>query len=263
MRNFYRGCMLFVLVSTALLGCSGSKEVAGESDAGKPPLRVGIAPDYPPLIFPINGRISGVEADLAQLLAKALDRPLKYDLIKFEELINRLMEGKIDIIMSGMTITRARSIRVDFTQPYFRSGLFSAMRAEELKEFDSLEKIKQTSGNVGVIPGSSADVFVKRNLPNARRVAISKVEHSAMELTTRKIDLFIADGPAVAWLVSNNESDLGGLWKPLNQEDMGWAVRRGNTELLAEVNAVITMWKKDGTLKRVLLHWLPYLKNIK
>jgi ABC-type amino acid transport substrate-binding protein len=264
MRKMHSVCTLLLIVSMALTACSGTKEAAKGPEVPKnPPLRVGVAPDFPPLVFLLDSTIVGVEPDLAHLLAQALKRPLSFRAMKFEQLIPALMEGKIDIVMSGMTITRARSVRVDFAQPYFRGGLFAAMRSDEQALYDTREKILQADGNVGVVPGTSAEVFVNRNIPNARRLAIAKVDYAAQELKNRRIDYFIGDGPAVVWLVSKNESGLAGYWKPLAREELGWAVRRGDGELLNSVNDVLTGLKKDGTLKKILLHWLPYLSRIK
>jgi polar amino acid transport system substrate-binding protein len=172
------------------------------------------------------------------------------------------MAGKIDIIMSGMTLTQGRTMQVDFTAPYFQVGLLACMRAEDIKKYDSLERMTKSNGNVGVIPGSSADAFVTRQFPRARKIAIAKAEHAALELETRRIDLFVADGPAVAWLVSRNEADLTAFWHPLVREEFAWGVRRGDRELLTAVNGILARWKSDGTLHRVLHHWLPYLDRI-
>jgi ABC-type amino acid transport substrate-binding protein len=262
MSRHYKGWYaLFVLVFLMLGGCSGTHATQKEEPAEKS-LRVGITPDYPPIIFQLNGKITGVEADLAQGVAQSLHRRLEFVQMKWDALIPGLMAGTIDIIMSGMTVTQARTMQVDFTDPYFRVGILACMRAEDVKKFDSVERILNTDANVGVIPGTTSDAFVTRNFPRARRIAIAKAEHAALELTTRRIDLFVADGPAVVWLVSRNEADLAGFWQPLTREVFAWGVNRGNRELLTAVNGVLAQWKGDGTLHRVLLHWLPYLDRI-
>jgi polar amino acid transport system substrate-binding protein len=67
------------------------------------------------------------------------------------------------------------------------------------------------------------------------------------------------------WLVSENEADLTALWEPLNEENLAWGVRKNDRELLMNINSMLTKWKKDGTLKRILLKWLPpqYLERFK
>ncbi len=262
MSTRYIKAAVIVLFLLIVYGCSGTQDSTREQAPEPLPLRVGISPDYPPLIFMIDGKVTGLESDLAQRVARSLQRPLTFVPMKFENLIPGLLEGKIDIIMSGMTVTPPRTMQVDFTDTYFRGGLLACMRSDEQKMYTSLEQIRNTPGNVGVIPGTSADAYVTRHFPTARKVAVAKAEHAAMELKTKKIDLFVADGPAVVWLVSRNEADLAGFWKPLIRENFAWGVLRGNSELLTAVNALLARWKKDGTLRSVLLSWLPYLDRI-
>ena len=262
MKRIRLGIALMILILPFFFGCPSAKNVTKSEDPPPDPLIVGVTPDYPPLIYKADGRVIGVEADFARLLATALNRRLMFHELRWDDLIPALMSGKIDIIMAGMTATEARKVRIDFTESYFKSGLVTAMRAQDLNTYNSLELIKQSAGSVGVIPGSVGDVYVQRNFPKARRIDIAKVDHATFELKTHQIDLFVADGPAVVWLVSRNEADLAGFWEPLAVEPLAWGVNRPNVELMSAVNRTLEQWKQDGTLKRVLMRWLPYLDRL-
>ena len=235
--------------------------VAVQPASGEGVLRIGITPDYPPLIFKVGEEIKGVEADFGNLLAKGLQRTPQFIEIPWEELIPALIGGKIDIIMSGMSITDARKVRVDFTEPYMKGGLMTLMRAEDIHRYPTLEDIKQSFTNVGVVKGTTGEVFVRRNFTQAQSIIpMAKASDSVYPLKNRRLDLFVHDGPAIAWLVSENEADLDGFWEFLNEEYMAWAVNRGDKELLGLVNSMIRKWKNDGTLREVVKHWFPYLK---
>jgi polar amino acid transport system substrate-binding protein len=257
---------IIVLVLVFLVFCACGKSKQDDQDLQKPerePLRIGMTPNYPPMIFMQDGRYAGIEADFARGLAREFQRPLLFLPMKWEQLIPALLEGKIDLIMSGMTATLARKMRIDFSDPYFTAMLVGAMRSTDKEKYDSRESILQMHGSVGVIPGTTADAFVQRNLPNARRIAIAEVRHAALELKTMKIDLFISDGPGIVWLVSENEAELAGFWKALAEEPLAWGVRRGDEEMLTSVNRILEKWKSDGTVDEVLTRWLPYLERIK
>jgi polar amino acid transport system substrate-binding protein len=256
--------VMFVLVALVFGACGKSKP--DDQDLRKPesdPLRIGMTPDYPPMIFMQEGKYAGIEADFARGLAREFQRSLLFLPMKWEQLIPALMEGKVDLIMSGMTTTLARKMRIDFTEPYFTAMLVGAMRSTDKEKFASKESVLQTQGNIGVIPGTTADAFVQRNLPKARRIAIAEIRHAALELKTMKIDLFISDGPGVVWLVSENEAELAGFWEALEEEPLAWGVRRGDQEMLTSVNRILEKWKSDGTVDEVLTRWLPYLERIK
>jgi len=240
------------------------KDSGAVEKTGPAPLLVGVTPSYPPMIFKQAGKIAGVEADLAKLLAQELHRPVQFVELRWEDQIDALIEGRTDIIMSAMSITRAREIRVRFTDHYFKSGLTAAFRVEDASKYKSQKSILGSSSTVGVIEATTGDVFVKRNFPNAGRIILlSRARAGAFELKRRGIDIFVHDAPSIIWLVSENEADLTSLWEPLNEEYVAWGVRIDDEPFLMLVNSILSDWKEDGTVNRVLKRWLPYLEGSK
>jgi ABC-type amino acid transport substrate-binding protein len=261
-KNLRRIIIVVFLVALATVGSVTAQDVSGE----KSPLRVGITPNYPPMIFKLNGRITGVDADLAGRLGKELNLPVQFVELGWERLISALLEGEIDIIMSGMTITDARKVRINFTDPYLKGGLVPAIRAEDASKYKSAKSILSDFLAVGVIKGTTGEAFVRKNMSKSSRiVTLMKASDAAIELKDRRIDVFIHDAPAVIWLVSENEADIRGIWEPLNEEDLGWGVRKSDDGFLKQVNSVLQRWKQDGTLDEILRIWLPakYLERFK
>ena len=160
------------------------------------------------------------------------------------------MAGKTDIIMSGMSVTDARAVRIAFTEPYLEGGLMAAVRTEDARQYGVARGAAPDHGTVGAVERTTGDVFVQQSFPNARRVTLSIASDGALALRRRTIDVFVHDGPSIAWLVSANEADLAGLWQPLNRESLAWGVRRDDPQLLARVNESLGVWKRDGTLTR-------------
>ena len=242
--------------------------ICATAQAGSPvdTLRVGVAPFYPPIIFKQDGKIAGVEADMAHLLAKELGKQVQFVELRRDELIPKLLAGKTDIIMSGMSITEARAIRVNFTDQYLKSGLVPMMRFEVAAKYDSNESIKQGFLSIGVVAGTTSEVYVRKNFPKTLRIAVfPKAGDGAIALKNRSIDVFVHDAPSIMWLVSENETHLTSHWETLNTEDLAWGVRRDDQELLDKVNGILRNWKNDGTLTKTLHKWLPakYLEHFK
>jgi polar amino acid transport system substrate-binding protein len=260
------GRLILTLVAAAVLtACATDPYYAAPPKPAPPPagpiLRVGTTPTYPPIIFKQGGQVVGVEAELAALLGARLGRTVQFLEIPFIEQIDALLAGRTDIVMAGMSVTDARRLRVAFTEPYLEGGLMAAVRAADLGRYPSRDAVLATSATVGVIEGTTGDVFVQRNFPNARRVAFSRASDGALGLRRRTVDVFVHDGPSIAWLVSSNEAELGAIRQFLNREPLAWAVRPTDTELLKQINAVMAGWKADGTLAAVLARWLPYLSR--
>ena len=74
--------------------------------------------------------------------------------------------------------------------------------------------------------------------------------------------MFIHDSYAIAWLVSQNETTIAGIWTPLTNDYFAWGISRGNPQLLKQVNKILKQWKANGSLDKMLDTWLPLRKNI-
>lgn len=226
-----------------------------------PPLRVGVW-DYPPLVYRTSEGYLGAEAEMARLLGRALGRPVQFAHRRFDDLIPSLLAGEIDIIMAGMTVTDERKVRIDFSNYYLKTGLAVAMRRDKAQEFNSLQSIYANAGAVGVVGGTIAEGYVRRNFPsNIRVLLLGKPSDAPFELKNRRIDVYVDDAPSIAWVVSSNAAEIQGMFDPLTVDYYGWGLNKGNYELLDQTNAVLAQWKKDGTLLRILRRWLPYLKS--
>ena len=78
-------------------------------------LRVGMTANQPPFTMKAkDGSVIGYEADLANMLAAAMGVKLTIVETPFPELLNALETGKVDVVMSGMTMTFERNMKVAF-----------------------------------------------------------------------------------------------------------------------------------------------------
>ncbi|MFA7160281.1 MAG: ABC transporter substrate-binding protein [Kiritimatiellia bacterium] len=222
-------------------------------------LVVGVCPDYPPLMFRQNDRLMGVEVELAAALGKALSRTVRFLEIRWEDQIESLMQGRTDIIMSGMTITDARKVRVAFSDPYLELGIMPLVRARDAAKYNTPESILGGNARIGVKKGSTADVFANKY---GRSSAITYVlpPNAHFFLINRRIDVYLHDGPGVIWLAAEHEADLQVIRKPLTSDQIAWALRKDDAEMLETVNKILAGWKKDGTLQRILHKWLPQIE---
>ncbi|MCL5023931.1 MAG: transporter substrate-binding domain-containing protein [Nitrospirae bacterium] len=258
--------IILVLIAFIVGGCAttnGPQDSPAAGEQQSAPLRVGITPDSPPMIFRLNDTVSGIEADFARNLGKALNRQVRFVELGRDQRFNSLMEGKVDIIMSGLSITEARKVRIAFTEPYLKSGLMAAVRAADASKYRSLAALTGSIPAVGVIGGTTGEAYVRKHFSGTSRriIPLNRVSDAPFELKGGRIDVFIHDAPAVVWLVSENEASLKVIPELIDEEDLAWAVRRDDSALLAKVNAALAAWNKDGTRKAILSRWLPYWKN--
>ena len=146
---------LAVMLGCGLLLC-GVVTVFPSTAEEAPPLRVGITPDYPPLIYRQGNDLVGVGVEMARRLGQELKRPVTLVTLKWEDQIPALLEKQIDIIMSGMSITPAREVRIRFAEPYMKSGLVAAFRAEDARKYTTREVILNSFSVVAAVKSTPA-----------------------------------------------------------------------------------------------------------
>jgi ABC-type amino acid transport substrate-binding protein len=258
--------VLSAAVVAAGLGIGGTaSSLAAETNAapGGAPIRVGIAPDYPPVVFRQPAGVDGLEIDFAKALGQELGRPVEFVALERDRLIDNLLNRQIDIIMSGMSVTKARQIRVSFCDPYVRNQLRAIFPVKAAAQFKTKDDVLNAKAKIGVITGTVAETFVKQNCTNAQIVNFTARENIPFYLLRDgRMDLFIDDTFALAYMFSKNEANMAYLPDALSEDTLAWGVRPGDTEFQGQVNKALAKWKDNGALEQMLTRWVPYVKKL-
>lgn len=247
-----------------LIGCAAPAPHSATSTEIQPDqntLRVGVSTNAQPLIYRQGNKIVGLEADFARGLADFLGKPLKFVELDWEDQIPALLADKTDIIMSGMTITMLREVRIAFCIPYFKSGQMALVRREDAARFSTGIFTLTTSSAIGVIKNTFGEYFVDEQYSSVKKIAFPTSQPAVKALIDKRIDMFIYDGPIILYLASANEiNGLTTLFTPFTEEWLAWAVRKDNTELLESANNYLKTINTDGRYKKLIQHWIPTAK---
>ena len=246
-----------LLLAAGVMFLSACATIEKEEPDAAGTLRVGVSTTYPPIIFRKGKRVAGVEADLARELAGALGKHLVWVELKWERLIPALLEGEIDIIMSGMSVTDARILRIDFSEPYLETGQMALMRHSAAERYNSPERIKASDARIGVQDGTTGDVFVQTQCPRASKVSVAKAEDAMFYFDGNRIDLFIYDAPIIMLMASQHEADVAPLWHLLTSEKLAWGIKKQDKDLLDAANKLLAELKTSGKLDDILSRWIP------
>lgn len=261
-----RSASSFAVLMTALLlaGCNALtpahpiRTATEDSKAGEKALRVGITPNYPPMVYRERGQIMGVEAELAALLADRTERTLVYHELPWESLIPALEKGQIDIVMSGMSITDMRRQRVQFSTPYMRLGQMALIRATDRRKFPDPRLIAVGTTKIGVEKGTTGDLFVMHNCPKSSRKTYRDIDRAVKALLKGDVEVVVHDGPLIWQTAALHENDgLIPLPGYLTKEYAAWAVARGNDELLKQANDALEALAVSGELGKIIRRWVP------
>ncbi len=252
-----------VLVLLLLIGACASQG-GGPSTGSGDALRAGISTSYPPIAFKRDGRIQGIEADLARRLGEELGRPVRLVETPWERLIPDLLAGRIDIIMSGMSVTDERSREIAFVQPYMRVGQMALIRLRDAARLSRPTALYARGLRVGYKEHTTGAAFVRDNLTQAVAVGFATPEQGIAALRAGRIDAFIHDAPTV-WQVGNApmERELIGVFRPLTEEYLAWGVRKSDPALKHRLDALVTDWKRSGRLQAILNRWIVVSVEVK
>ncbi|MDJ0388406.1 transporter substrate-binding domain-containing protein [Roseomonas sp. E05] len=206
-------------------------------------LIVGTGSTNPPWHFEgADGKLQGMDIDLARLLAKSLfddENKVEFVLQGSDARIPSLITDKVDIVVQWMTITPGRAQQVEFTIPYYREGvgLMVLARGGKYKNFDELKKAGKDV-TVGGMQNVFLEEWVHKALPDAKVDAFESPDATLQALNARRIDAYMADQSAMRWLMQqapNRFVDAGYGWMPNSYAS---AVKPGDPVWLNWVNTV-------------------------
>jgi polar amino acid transport system substrate-binding protein len=223
-----------------------------------PQLRIGISPDYPPLAYKDGAfGLVGVEVDLANQLGQGLGKEIVFVETPFPELINALLAERIDIIMSGMSVTVDRVKLVNFTDSYAPIGQMALVRAKDVPSFPDVQTFTNTTQRVGFVKDTTGELAARGLFLRAKIVSQPTIEEGVVALRKGEIDVFIHDAPTI-WRIAGNpgEQELKGLYWRLTNEYLAWAVRKDDEPLRFAINQQLAGLKDSGRLKQILSRWV-------
>lgn len=217
-------------------------------NSAEKPLIVGMELQYPPFeMSDKNGTPTGVSVDVAMALGKYLGREVQIENIAWDGLIPSLKTGKIDLVISSMTITDERQKTIDFSIPYAQSNL--AILANKTSNIQDIEALNQKGKKIAVKKGTTGHLYANQYLKNAELLVFDKENAAVLEVIQGKADGFLYDQLTIYKNWTNHRSTTVALLKPFQEKPEYWgiAIKKGNEELRERVNAFIKQAKSDGT----------------
>ncbi len=220
-------------------------------------LRVGMTADQPPLnVRNRDGKVIGMEVDLASLLANALGVKLEIVETPFAELLPALKSGRIDLVMSGMTATLQRNREAAFVGPYYISGKSLLTKSSTLAAARDAAAINQEDLRVAALAGSTSQAFVELVAPKARLRRTKDYHEAVAALLGDEVDLLVADAPiCVLTILRNPDAGLVTLEKPFTIEPIGIAVPPGDPLLVNLLENYLAALDATGALDALVLKW--------
>jgi polar amino acid transport system substrate-binding protein len=221
-------------------------------------LRVGFESGYMPFeMTDKKGDFVGFDIDMAKEMAKAMGVKFVPVNTAWDGIIPALTTKKFDIIMSGMTITQERNLKVNFADPYIIVGQTILLNKKLLGKVNSYKDLNNSKYIVTSKLGTTGEMAVKRLMPKATYKSFETEPEAALEVVNGKADAFVYDLPYCA--VFNAQQGKGKLIfldKPFTFEPLAWAINKGDPDLLNWLNNFLRQVKNDGRYELIYNKWI-------
>ena len=255
MKIHLRAVVLILIAFSLSAGAFSQKTLQSIAERGE--LRVGMSANQPPFTMKAkDGSIIGFEADLAGILAESMGVKLNIMEIPFPDLLNSLLDGKIDMVMSGMTITMKRNMEVAFAGPYFLSGKSILTKSADFTDTDESSDINDETIKLVALRGSTSEDFVKLDMPEATLMLADSYDEAIGMLEDGRANVMVADYPICAYTAQvHPEKGLSTIAEPLTIEPIGMAIPPDDAHFHNMIQNYLNALSLAGVLEILEIKW--------
>lgn len=245
--------------ATLLVAC-GKKETPPPAPAAAAPAPVA-APAPAPKVYTVgtdaayapfelmsaDGKVQGFTVDVLTAVAAKGGFEVKFVNTPWEGIFKTLDTGERDIVASSVTITDERKQSMEFSAPYFDAQqLIAVKEGSKVAKFADLKNVR-----VGVQTGTTGDEVVQKlqGKTSANTKRFESTPLALKELEAGGVVAVVADNGVVQHYIANNpaakfKAIADASFAP---EQYGFVVKKGNADLVAQINKGIEAIKADGS----------------
>ena len=226
-------------------------------------MTVGVKFDQPGfgLKDPVTGKVDGFDVQIAKEIGKALG--LKEEQIEFVEAVsaNRipfLQEDKVDLVIATMTINAERKTQIEFSRPYYLAGQSILVK----KDNTTIKTVTDLNGkNVCSVQGSTSEKNIQTKAPQANLLSLTGYAACVDSLKSGRVEAVSTDDIILAgFAASDNTLKLVG--GQFTQEPYGIGVKKGKTDMVAFIDALLAKEFADGTWDKIYDKYLGKVEGL-
>lgn len=246
---------MFCRVAAACALSSGVVLFSQAAAAAEPTIKVASDPSFKPFAFmnTSTGKMEGFDVDIMRAAAKIAGYQVEIVPIDFAGIIPALQSGNVDAGASSITITDARKTVIDFSQPYYDSGLQFLVKQND----NAITSVETAKGKtVAALTGSTGYNFATQQLgSSANIVPYPSYAAAFLALQSGTADAVIGDQPVLAYFSATSGKGKAKIVGPLyHGEQFGFAFQKKSKWLEATNRALDTL-RKNGTYDAIYKKW--------
>ena len=216
-------------------------------------VRVAVPDDFPPFgsVGP-KMDLRGYDIDVANEMAKGLNVKLELIPVIGNYRVPFLQTNRADLVISSLGKNKDRAKIIDFSQPYapFFSGVYGVPEVSVQSSDDLKGK------TIGVAQGSLEDLELSK-LP-ADTITVKRFANNSLTaaaLVSGQVPLIATGNVVAAKIIRDNPDKKIEKKYIMKNSPCHVGIRKGETELVAKVDAIIAEMKQSGKLNELSLKW--------
>lgn len=242
------GILLAGTMMISMAACGGKEEGAKSEK-----LIVGTEAGFAPYEYMKGNEVVGIDMDIAKAIADEMGKELEIKNMDFDGALAAVQSGKVDFVAAGVSISPEREEAMDFSNEYVNSTEVIVVNKENPAVTPAGEELAGSDLDgkvVAVQQGNIADIWVsnKDNCNPKEVKRYTKFAQAAEDLKNGKIDCIVMDQYPAEELVAANDA-LTTVDGTLFEDKYAIAVKKGNKELLDEINKVIDKLVEEGKIE--------------
>jgi len=264
-----------LMIGFLLAGCAEMNQTTKASSSpvmdrivSRGELRVGVSGDMPPMnLLTKDDKVIGMDVDVATMIAEAMGVKLSLQRIDFNGLLPALESGRIDMIVSNMTMTPDRNLKAAFVGPYFTSGKAFLTKRSSIAQAKGLPDLNSPQYTFVALKGSTSEAVIIKGAPQAKHLTAATQNDAIQMVVDGKADAMIADFPiCVVAVYRHPAAGLVSVVAPITYEPIGIAVPKGDPHLLNWLGNFLQGLEKAGYMNDLRQKWfaqptwLPQMK---
>ena len=219
--------------------------------AQTPSVNVATDPSFVPfeMLDPETGEMVGFDMDIINEVAERAGFDVNLTTMEFSGIIPAVQTGSQEVAIAGITITDERAQVVDFSDPYYDSGLQIIVRADN-EEVSSLEDLEGLS--IATKIGSTSYDFLQQELgEDADITPYPGTADMYMALLGRNVDAVFYDAPNVAYFSQTRGEGRTKVVGPLYEGQQYGIVFHKGSEWVEPTNEALASMREDGTYDEI------------
>ncbi|MDQ8032763.1 glutamine ABC transporter substrate-binding protein GlnH [Bordetella genomosp. 1] len=237
---------LLLGLSSTVLGFASTAHAQGRE------LVVATDTAFVPFEFKQGSTYTGFDIELWEAIAKELNLKYKLQPMDFNGIIPGLQTRNIDVALAGITIRDDRKKVVDFSDPYYESGLAILVSEKD----NTIKAAADLAGkSVAVKTGTATVDFLRAQVPDAKLKLFPNIDNAYLELATGRVDAAVHDTPNVQYYANTAGKGRVKVAGTVKSGDFyGIAFPKGS-ELVPQVNKALATLKSNGKYDAIYTKW--------